>query len=399
MITKGALNGVRVLDLGRFISAPYCGMIMADMGAEVIRVERPGGDEDRRLGLKSANGENFTFPGLARNKKGITLDLRKAESREVLCLLIASSDVFLHNFSPATTMSLKLAHDDIRAIRQDIIYTGISCYGSEGPWSLRPGFDPIAQMSAGAAALTGFEDEAPLRCGVPWVDYSTGLCAALGTVLALRHRDASGEGQAVDCALLQTAVSYTAPMIAEAVTAGRERPRLGNRTAYVGPTDLFSCRDGFVYIAAATETMWRSITRLIGHPELIDDPALQTDELRFDNRRQVDPLIAAWTAQRTVAEAVAELVTARIPCGVYHSTAEVPDHPQVRACGMLEYLDLGGAGLERVPIGALPIRFSSTPGKKPLRPPRVGEHNREVYGTLLGYDSERLQSLEAQGVI
>lgn len=396
---SGVLQDIRVVDFGRFIAAPYCGMILADMGAEVIRVERPGGEEDRHIGLKAANGENYIYPGLARNKKGITLNVMSDAGRGVLYDLVARCDVFLQNFSPGATQAMKLTYEDIRAIKSDIIYTGISCYGADGPYAHRSGFDPIAQVSSGAAALTGFDHEVPLRSGVPWVDYSTGLCAALGTVLALRHRDAVGEGQAVDCALLQTAVSYTAPMIAEAIVGGKERPRLGNRAAYIGPSDLYKCRDGYVYVTTATRGMWQSLMNTIGHPDLAEAPDLRTDEQRFEYRAQVDPLVERWMQQHTIKEAVAILDDARIPCGVYHTTAQVPDNPQVRARRMIEYLDLESPGLERVPVSGHPIRLSKSPVTEFSRPPRIGEHNREIYGGLLDYSDDRIADLQANGVI
>jgi crotonobetainyl-CoA:carnitine CoA-transferase CaiB-like acyl-CoA transferase len=399
MVTPGVLHDIRVLDFGRYISAPYCGMMLADMGAEVIRVERPGGEEDRRIGLQAVNGENFIYPGLARNKRAITLKVETPEGREVLADLVAHCDVLLHNYSPAAAERMGLTYEDIRSMRPDIIYTGISCYGANGPLRNQSGFDPIAQVCSGAAALTGFEHEVPMRSGVPWVDYSTGLCAALGTVLALRHRDACGEGQAVECSLLQTAVSYTAPMIAEAIVAQRQRPRIGNRAPYLGPSDLFKCRDGYIYVAVVTEGMWRSMMTLIGSPELIDSPELRTDLQRFEKRALVDPLVATWMAQRKVEEILPALEKARIPCGVYRTTAEVPQDPQVRECGMLQYLDLQTPGLERVPATGLAVRLSKTPGSIISRPPRIAEHNHEIYDGLLGYSEERIENLRAAGVI
>jgi crotonobetainyl-CoA:carnitine CoA-transferase CaiB-like acyl-CoA transferase len=397
--SEPALRGIRVLDLGRFISAPFCGMILAGMGAEVVRVERPGGDEDRRLGLVGPHGENFTYAGLARNKKGITLDVRRPEAREVVADLIARADVFLHNFSPAAAAALGLSYERVRSIKPDIIYTAISCYGSSGPHAHRTGFDPIAQTGSGAAALNGFDGDPPLRAGVPWVDYSTGMSAALGTVLALRHRDAAGEGQAVDCALLQTAVSYAAPAIAEAVVTGQSRPRLGNRAAYLGPSDLYQCRDGFVYVACATTAAWRALADLIGRPDLRDAPGLRTPLDLFERRADIDPLVAAWIRARTAAEVVAAMDEVRVPCGVYRAPADVPDDPQVRAGTMLPTVDLDVPGMRPVPVGALPFRLSRTPEVAPTRAPRVGEDNDDVYARWLGYGAERLASLRATGVI
>ena len=394
------LRGVRVLDFGRYVAAPYCAMLLADMGADVIRVERPGGEDDRWLGLKAAHGEAFTFVGLARAKRGITLDLRAgAAARSVLADLVARCDVLLHNFAPAAAAALGLSYEELRASRPELVYLAISCHGPDGPHAKRGGFDPMAQMASGAAALTGYEDGPPVRAGVPWVDFSTGLAGALGVLLALRHREATGQGQSVDCALLRTALSYTAPMVAEAVVAGRERPRLGNQAAYVAPSNLYRCRDGAVYVAAVTAGAWRALARLVGEPELANDPELASPEQRFEQRARIEPVIERWTERRTVAEVLHELEEARVPGGSLQATRELPDDPQVRAQGMLEYVDLGLDGLEQVPVSASPLRLSRISLAAGGAPPRVGEHNDEVYRGLLGYSDETIAALRADSVI
>ena len=394
------LAGVRVLDFGRFIAAPYCGMIFADMGAEVIRIDRPGGEEDRRVGLKASNGENLSYPSYARNKKCISLNvLTKDAPRDVLEDLVRISDVFLHNFSPGAIKAFSLTYDDIKAIKPDIIYTGISCYGSTGPYCDRVGFDQIAQTFSGAAALNGYEGDPPLRAGLPWVDYSTALCATIGTLLALRHRDATGEGQMVDCALLQTAMSFIAPMVAEAEVLGKERPRIGNRSPYFGPTDLYKCRDGYVYIATTMEGMWRRMMKIVGHEELISHPDFDTDIKRFEHRDKVDPFVAEWMERHTVAEVNATMDENRIPCGEYHSTRDVASDPHVQARKMLEYMDLGVPGLEHVPVCGIPIHLSATPGEVRDVAPKVGQHNDEYYRDKLGYSEEKMMSLRQSGAI
>lgn len=396
------LEGVRVLDFGRFIAAPYCGMILADMGAEVIRIDRPKGEEDRSVGLKASNGENLSYPSYARNKRGLTLDLLSKDNRaakDVLKDLLEVSDVFLHNFSPGAIKRFNLQYADIRAIKEDIIYAGISCYGSEGPYSDRVGFDQIAQFFSGAAAITGFGNNPPTRSALPWVDYSTALCTTIGILLALRHRDATGVGQQVDCALLQTATSFMAPMIAEAEVLGKERPRIGNRSPYMGPTDLYECTDGYVYIATTMEGMWRRLMRLIAKPELIDDPDCATDLKRFENRERIDKHVADWMKEHRVEEVVTIMEENRIPCGVYQSSKDVASDPHIQERNMLEYCDLGHPGLENVPICGVPVGLSETPGTVETRAPRIGEHNDHYYGELLGYDNAKIESLREAGVI
>jgi crotonobetainyl-CoA:carnitine CoA-transferase CaiB-like acyl-CoA transferase len=386
---------VCVLDFGRYIAAPYCAMVLADMGADVIRVERPGGEDDRRLGLEAAHGETFTFVSLARGKRSVTLDLRQADAaRDVVRDLVACADVLLHNFGPAAAGMLGLAYRDVRPANPALVYAAISFSGSD-----RIGFDMMAQMGSGAAALTGSAGEPPLRAGVPWVDYSTGLSAVIGILLALRQRDRTGEGQEVDCALLRTAVSFTAPAIAEALVMGRERPRLGNQTAYAAPSNLYRCQDGHVYAAAVTSAAWRALARLIGRPELGTDPALRTPEQRFAQRERLDALVERWTAVRTVAQVLDGLERAHVPGGPALTTAQVPADADVGAAGLLGSVDLGEPGYERVPVSATPVHLSGVTPRPPSAPPRPGQHNDEVYGGLLGYGAERLAALRATGVI
>jgi crotonobetainyl-CoA:carnitine CoA-transferase CaiB-like acyl-CoA transferase len=394
------LDDIRVLDFGRFIACPYCGMLLADMGAEVIRIERPGGEEDRTIGLLGPNGQNMSYPSYARNKKGITLRLMNNErGREVLADLVKVSDVVIHNFSPGAARMMGLTYDELKAIKPDIILVAISCFGSEGPYSDRVGFDFIAQAMSGCMDLGGYPDKPPIRAFMNPMDFGTALSAAFGTLLALRHRDKTGEGQKLDLALLRTATSFNAPIIAEAEVLGRLRPRIGNRAAYIGPTDLFKCSDGWIFIATIMDTLWRRLARVIGHPELIDDPELKNDYLRFENRDRIDPLIADWCAERTVDEVIEILGEARIPCAPILGTDEVSHDPHIRATDMVEYIDLEEPGLERVPICGIPVKLSKTPGRIESRAPRVGEHNEQIYGNLLRYSEELIADLRADGTI
>jgi len=399
-MAEAALKGVRVIDFGRFIAAPYCAAILADLGAEVIRVERPGGAEDRSVGRKAANGENFVYPGLGRNKKAVSLELAAGvEARVVLADLVRRADVFLHSLTPSVARAGRLGYEDVRALRPDIVYTGVTCFGPRGEEADRPGFDPIAQCISGAASLNGFDHEPPLRAAVPWVDYSTGLALAVGVLAALRHRERTGEGQEVTASLFGTAVSFVAPMAAEAFISGEKRLRLGNRAPYTGPSDLYRCRDGYVFVSAATDGMWRALATTIGHAELLDDPGLRTNEQRFQRRGEVDALVAQWMADRNVAEVERTMAEKRIPCGRCQEPDDLPHDQHVALNGMLEWVDLEAPGLERVPVTGTPMRLAATPGSVRSRAPRPGEHNREIYGDLLGYDEARMAALAAAGII
>ena len=397
---KKVLDDIRVLDFGRFIACPYCGMILGDMGAEVIRIERPGGEEDRTTGILGENGENMGFQSYARNKKAITLSLmNNEEGRKVFSDLVRVSDVVIHNFSPYAAKLMGLEYEKLKAIKKDIILSAVSCYGSDGPYSQRIGFDPIAQTMSGAMSIGGYPDKDPLRSHLPWVDYSTALANTVGTLLALRHRDDTGEGQKVDLALLGTAVSFMAPFIAEVEVIGQKRPLIGNRGAYMGPSSLFRCKDGFVYISTIMNSLWARLLKVIGHEELLEDKELYNDFQRFEHREKIDPLIHEWTAERTVDEVIIKMEESRIPCGRYQEVDEVSKDPHIQARKMIEYTDLEHPGLEKVPVCATPFKLSKTPGTVEKRAPRVGEHNKEIYQDLLKYSDERMTELKKQDVI
>jgi crotonobetainyl-CoA:carnitine CoA-transferase CaiB-like acyl-CoA transferase len=231
------------------------------------------------------------------------------------------------------------------------------------------------------------------------MDHGTGAVAAFGTMVALRHRDQTGEGQLLDLSLLQTALTYAVPFIAEAEVLGQIRPMIGNRSAYLGPTDLYRCKDGYVFIATIMNSLWRRLARIIGHEELIDDPDLQTDLQRYENRDRVDPLVVDWAARHTVAQVLEKLEEARIPCGPLLGLDEVLGDPHIHSEKMIEYVDMEEQGMERMPIGGISARLSKTPGCITSRAPRVGEHNKEVYQDLLGYSAATLKDLGDKGVI
>jgi crotonobetainyl-CoA:carnitine CoA-transferase CaiB-like acyl-CoA transferase len=397
---KRVLEDIRVLDFSRFVAGPYCGMLLADMGAEVIRIDRPGGEEDRTYGLLGSNGENLVFANYARNKKGITLNLfNKDSTRAVLADLVGKSDIVLHSFPPEAAKLAGLRYDDLARINKKIIVTAISSFGSTGPYANKGGFDFIVQAMSGAMKIGGFPDKPPIRAFMNPMDHGTGAVAAFGTMAALRRRDQTGEGQMVDLSLFQTALTYVAPMIAEANVLGRVRPVIGNRSAYLGPTDLYACKDGYVFIATVMNSLWRRMARLIGHEELINDPDLQTDYQRYENRDRIDPLVAEWMAGHTVAEALEKLEEARIPCGPLRGTDEVLDDPHILSEKMIEYVNMESPGMEKVPISGVCARLSKTPGFITMRPPRVGEHNDEIYRSLLGYGAKTMDELKAKGVI
>ncbi len=393
------LEGIRVLDLSRYVAGPYCGALLADMGAEVIKIERPGGGDERMVGPFAPNGEAMSFyMNLSRNKKGITLNLMGEKGREILRELVKRSDVVLENFTPAAAEAMGLDYQSLKELNPGIILVSVSGFGKYGPYSQRTCFDSIAQAMSGAMSYTGFPDGPPMRAAVPYVDFSAATNAALGTMFALFHRQRTGVGQMVDVALLDTAVAFVAGMgvAAEYQVLGQVRGPIGNHSFY-NATDCFRAKDGWVMVSIIGNSLWRRFLGVIGREELASDPRFKDDMSRYQNRALINPIVSQWMAEKTVDEVIRLLEEARVPCGPVNTIAEVVADPQVKAREMLvdvEYPDVG-----EVPVGGVVIKLSETPGKIRKRGPRVGENNDEVYRGLLGLSPEELERLKAEGVI
>ncbi len=395
----GPLKGIRVLDLGRFIASPFCGLLLADLGAEVIRVERPGGGQDRFLGLLTPAGFAFGFTNQNRNKKGITLAFeRNDRAKEILHQLVRQSDVVIENFSPSAAEAIGITYDKLRAVREDIVFAHVSAFGLTGPYSHRLGFDQVAKAMSGAMSVSGFPGSPPTREQVPHIDYMTATLTTVGVVSALYHRQATGQGQMVDTALLQSAVTMMAPVIGEHETLGLKRQQVGNRGYWNGPTDLYQAKDGrWVMLSILTDSIWRRFCRSIDREELADDPRFDSDLKRFEQRDILDPVVAEWVAGMTADEVVAAAEKIPIPCGICYEQTEVAGDPHIREREMLADVALPDGGT--MPVTGLPVRLSATPTSIDRSFPGVGEHNREVYGGLLGFSDEELKSLEEEGVI
>jgi CoA:oxalate CoA-transferase len=389
------LGGIRVLDMGRYIACPYCGMLLGAMGAEVIRLERPGGEQEVVLPFKFDPWGYFSvFYGV--NKKGITLNMMHEKGREIFKELVRRCDVVLENFSVDAAKALGLEYEALKEINPQIILVAITGFGQYGPYARRVSFDPIAQAMSGAMSITGFPGEPPLKSGVNFVDYGTALHAALGTMFALYHRERTGRGQMVDVSLFDTAVSFMGGTFALYKVFDWIRPQLGN-SGYFTASDCFKAKDGWVYIAIITDRLWRRLAKAIGREELFTDPRFATDMDRFENLELLYPIITQWVAERTVDEVVAELEEMQVPCGRVNTIPEVFDDPHVRARQMIVDVDYPGVG--KVPLPGVPIKLSETPGNLALRGPVTGEHNEEIYCGLLGFSREKLSELEGEGII
>jgi len=394
---SGALDGIRVIDFGRFIAAPYCGMMLADMGADVIRVERREGGEDRHLGPVTESGEGGLFLNVNRNKRGITLDPAHPGSAEIIRRLIGSADIAIVNLPIEVMKRLRLDYDSLRAIKEDIILVMASAFGPDGPYSDRVGFDGVAQAMSGSMSLTGFPGP-PVRSIVSWVDYGTALHAGFGAMTALYHRQRTGRGQLIDVSLLATGVTFMMPLLAELRTMGIKREQQGNTGYYAAPSDVYQTRDGgWIIVPTIGGPMFRRWARLVGREDLIDDPRCKDDITRANNATVINEAMSEWCAARTREEAIAELEGARVPCGPAYGTEEVLTDPQVNARGLIEEVDYPG-GSKPVPISAPPARLSETPAGRVRRAPMLGEHTDEVL-LELGFSRDEIAAFRASGVI
>src|SRR5947209_1102100 len=354
------LSGIRVIDFGRFIAGPYCAMLLADMGADVIRVDRRQGSEDRFIAAITESGEGGGFLSLNRNKRNLTLDTSKPESAEIIRRLVKGADVVVANLPNNVLKSMRLDYESLKAIKPDIILARISTFGPDGPYANRVGFDTVAQAMSGAMSLTGFPGP-PMRALVPFEDFGTALHAAFGAMVALYHRRETGQGQLVDASLLASGVTFMQAFLAERYVTGRQRRQQGNAGFYSAPSDCYPVKDGWIVVAVIGGAMFRRWARLVGREDLLQDPRFQDDLSRGDQYETIAGIMTNWTSPRTSAEAIAALEEARIPSGPAHGLEQTLGDPQVRARELLKYVPFPGAPKD-VPLANTPVRLSTTPG-------------------------------------
>ena len=397
----GVLDGIRVLDFGRYIAGPYVGALLADFGADVIRIEKRGGSEDRFVLPLSTRadgqpGEGALFLQMNRNKKSVTLDPMKPEGRAALDRLVATADVVVANLPPQTMARMGLDYDSLCSVKPDIILANLSSYGKRGPWATRPGFDSVGQAMCGSAYLTG-EPGRPWRAQIAFVDFGTALHAAFGVAMALIEKQRSGRGQEVVGALLATATAFNAPLLTEQSVLAPDRGPIGNRAFNSGPTDLFETKDGFIVVHVVGNPLFKRWADLLGEPEWLEDERFATDDARGDNGAVLSERMAAWCAGRTRDEALEALATAHVPAGPVLKPQEALDHPQVRALGLLHTVALPGADSPAM-VAQAPVWLSETPALPPTGQAETGQHTDEVLSGV-GYSAEELAVLREAGAI
>ena len=396
MPNPGPLAGIRVIDFGRFIAGPYCAMLLADMGADVIRVDRRQGSEDRYLAPVASSGEGTHFLSLNRNKRSLTLDTGKRESAEIIRRLAARADVVVANLPTDVLKKMQLDYEILSAIKPDIILVRISTFGPDGPYSRRVGFDAVAQAMTGAMSLTGFPG-APIRDAVPFEDYGTALHAAFGVMVALYYRAQTGHGQLVDGSLLSTGITFMHALLAERSVLGVVRRQQGNAGFHAAPADTFRTQDGWIVVSVIGPEMFARWSRLVGREDLLSAPDLSDDISRAGHREIISEAMNSWLFRRTTAQAIAELESARIPAGPVLDLDQVLEDPQVKARELLKFVDYPGVS-QPVPLADTAVRLSASPGGIRHRAPTLGEHTDEVLSEL-GYSAQEIETLRKGEVV
>jgi crotonobetainyl-CoA:carnitine CoA-transferase CaiB-like acyl-CoA transferase len=397
---KLPLDGLRVLDLATFVASPFSAAIMGEFGADVIKIEQPGGgDPLRKFGTPSPNGDGYCWLSEQRNKRSVTLDIRKSAGADIFKRLIEGADVLCENFRPGTLEKWGLGPDVLKAINPRLVLLRISGYGQTGPYKDRPGFARIAHAFGGLTYLTGDPDGPPLTPGsTSLADYISGLYGALGVLLSLRARDESGRGQEIDIALYESIFRVLDEMAPLYAATGFVRPRLGLGTANVCPHGHFQCGDGeWVAIACTSDKMWVRMAEVLSRPELGPDPRYKTAADRVANREDVDGLVSAFTLSMTREALMKACVAGDVPIAPVYSIADIFEDPQYKARETLITVKDEKAGEVVVP-NVLP-RLSETPGRITHLGPTLGESNQTLYGDELGMSEVELAELKRAGVI
>jgi len=395
-VEAGILAGIRVIDFGRYIAGPYCAALLGDFGADVIRVEKRAGSEDRFLHPVSESGDGALFMQMNRNKRSMTLDPMSEAGRTIVRRLVATADVVVANLPPPTLRAMGLDYESLCVVRPDIILTAISAYGTTGPYKDRVGFDGIGQAMSGSIYMTGNEDE-PYRCMTSFVDFGTALSCAYGTALALLERERTGRGRVVEASLLRTALNFTNALTLEQAATGVDRVPLGNRSHGSGPADLFRTNDGWILVQVVGNPLFARVANLIGAPEWLADPRFATDALRGEHGAIISARVAGWCASRTSAQALAELEAARVPCGPVYRPQQVLDDPHVRAADLLQRVDVPGMpDGARVAERIVTLRGDARPPF--ARAPLLGEHTDAIL-LELGYDRNDIDTFRSSAVI
>ena len=384
----GCLDGIKVLDMGRYQAGPRCAMILSDLGAEVVKLEAPGGDESRGIGKVYWSVYN-------RGKKSITLNVRSEKGIALIKELVPKFDMLLQNFRPGVMAAMGLGYDTLKQLNPGLILINVSGFGQEGPYKHRPAYDPIGQAMSGLMSFTGFPDGPPVMTNSPIIDRITALHATIGALGALHRRDVTGQGQALDVCLLDTGYTLMEIPIANYLLTGKQPQRNGNSPGGISPCNAYQAKDGWIYILAVPQDMFGRFCKGVGREDLLADERFSSIAGRGKHAKEIDGLVAEWVKARTVAEVSAVLERAEVPFAPVHSIAQAAKDPHLWERQMLVEIEDQG---DTTYVPGLTVKYSDTPGAIGTIP-QPGDHNQEVYCGLLGYTSDDLADWREAGVI
>ncbi len=399
------LNDIRILDITRALAGPYCTMMLGDLGADVIKVERPGiGDETRGWGPPFVGkpygnypGESAYFIAANRNKRSVTVNIQSKEGQEIIRKLAAISDVLVENYRTGDLDKLGLGYADMHRLYPKLIYCSVSGYGRTGPYADRPGYDAVIQGEGGLMSITGPVEGPPSRVGIPITDITSGMFAATAILAALRARDLTGKGQHVDISLFDASIALLTNVASNYLVGGNPPRRLGNAHPNLVPYDAFRARDGWFMLGIANDKQWEQLCDVLSCPEWKTDSRFAANRDRVTNRETLTAELNRIFSERSVDDWLADLVKAGLPCGRINSIPEVFAHPQAQARNMTLEAEHASAGT--VKLSGFPYKFSATPPGIQKPPPMLGQHTEEVLTELLGYSKEDIEALREKGAV
>ena len=398
-LSQGPLHGLRVLEMGSLIAGPFCGQLMGDLGAEVIKIEPPGtGDPMRHWGHVLKDGQSYWWAVIARNKRSVTINLRTEEGQSLVRDLVAQSDILIENFRPGTLEKWGLGWEQLSTLNPHLVMVRVSGYGQTGPYAHRASFGAIGEAMGGLRNLVGYPDRPPVRVGLSIGDSLAATFAALGCLAALRVRDTTGRGQVVDSSLYEAVLAMTESLVAEYHGEEHTRERSGATLPGVAPSNVYPCADGYdILIAANQDTVFKRLCAMMGQPELAEDSRFRPHQARGANQSEIDAIVSDWTRAQSASDALCMLDDAGIPAGRIFTPADMLADPHFRARNAIVGIDTPGLG--EVKMQGVTPRLSATPGGVRAAAPRLGEHTETVLSSLVGLDRPRMDALAYRGVI
>lgn len=397
-MSKGLLDGVVVLDLTRVLAGPYCGMLLADMGATVIKVEMVGRGDDSRAYGPFVKGQSCYYMGLNRGKKGCTLNLKSEEGKEIFKEMVKNADILIENYRPGTMEKLGLGYDELKKVNPGLIYGAVSGFGHTGPYSKRAGYDIVGQAAGGLMSTTGWEGGAPTRTGTPMGDVLGGLNLTIGVLAALNNKNKTGEGEKVDVALVDSVVSAMQNINMIYLNEGRIPSRIGNRYESTYPYDSFKTCDGDVIIGAGNDKLYAILCKEMGMPELINDPRFLTVSDRVKNHAEIKEYIEKWTIGQTVDEVADRLIRVGVPSTPINTVDRCVRDPQIAGARKM-FPSINQPGIGEVPTTNNALKFTNHPADPSVPAPMLGEDNEEVFTEFAGLTPEKIEELKASKVI